>query len=110
MREVVKSKMTIEENSSRRRTTKSSGTVLLSAIFMVLMWVVLLVLIPLRRGGSGSVPIDFIVNATNTPNSSWNSYKYSVFVFSTSFAKDMSQKKRQLSQKKKKTLKLRKTF
>ena len=75
MREVVKPKMTIEEITSRRRTAKSSGTALLSAIFMVLMWVVLLVLIPLRKGGSGSVPIDFIVNATNTLNSSWNSYK-----------------------------------
>ena len=76
MREVVKLKMTIEEITSRRRTAKSSGTALLSAIiFMVLMWVVLLVLIPLRRGGSGSVPIDFIINATNTLNSSWNSYK-----------------------------------
>ena len=75
MREVVKPKMTIEEITSQRRTAKSSDTALLFAIFMVLMWVVLLVLIPLRRGGSGSVPIDFIVNATNTPNSSWNSYK-----------------------------------
>ena len=75
MREVVKLKMTIEEITSRRRTAKSSSTALLSAICMVLMWVVLLVLIPLRRGGSGSVPIDFIVNATNTLNSFWNSYK-----------------------------------
>ena len=75
MREVVKSKMTIEDITSRRRTAKSSGIALLSAIFMVLMWVVLLMLIPLRRGGSGSVPIDFIVKTTNTLNSSWNSYK-----------------------------------
>ena len=74
MREVVKQKMTIEENTSRR-TAKSSHNALLSAVFMVLMWVVLLVLIPLRRGGSGSVPVDYIVNATNMLNSSWNSYK-----------------------------------
>ena len=73
MRKVVKRKMTIEENTSRRRTAKSRSA-LLSAVFMVLMRVVLLVLIPLRRGGSGSVPIDFIVNAMNTLNSSWNSY------------------------------------
>ena len=74
MREVVKPKMTIEENTSRRQIAKSSRSALLSAVVMVLMWVVLLVLITLRRGGSGSVPIDFIVNATNTLNFSWNSY------------------------------------
>ena len=75
MREVAKQKMTIEENTSRRRTAKSSRTALLSAIFMVFMWVVFLVLIPLRTGGRELVPIDYIVNTTNTLNSSWNSYK-----------------------------------
>ena len=75
MREVVKQKITIEENTSQKRTAKSSRTALFSAIFMVFMWVVLLVLIPLRTGGRELVPIDYIVNATNTLNSSWNWYK-----------------------------------
>ena len=53
-------------NASTSTARRNSHTVLLCAVFTVLTWAILSVLFLLRGIGESVLPIDYIVNATNT--------------------------------------------